>query len=209
MSDVSPTGLTASDEVEGGGHTLVFSSRVVMAANTTLQLSLLFAFLYLRANNFGGMWHPSGIGTPPQVLALISLAFPVIGVLALWAVWNAVSGSRESSAVNGSRESSAVNGLLWLALLAAVLTGAVRILLMYQFNWELDSAGTYADISTLWYAVLLGEFIGVGLWLLSIVMGHVRGTDRLSPAHARSILEQWTYITGVSIAVYLLVQFAT
>jgi hypothetical protein len=200
MSDVSPTGLTAIDETEGGGHTLVFSSRLVMAANTTLQLSLLFAFLYLRANNFGGMWHPSGVGTPPQVLALISLAFPVIGLLALWGV---------SSAVSKTRDASSLNGLLWLAVLAAVLTGAVRILLMYQFNWTLNAAGTYADLATLWYAVLLAEFIGAGLWLLSLVMGHVRGTDRLSPAHARAILEQWTYITGVSIAVYLLVQYVT
>ena len=144
MSDVSPTGLTVIDDVEGGGRTLVFTSRLVMAANTTLQLSLLFAFLYLRANNFGGMWHPSAIGTPPQVLALISLAFPVIALVALWAVWNAVSKARDSNAISG---------LLWLALLAAVLTGAVRILLMYQFNWELDSAGAYADLSTIWYGV--------------------------------------------------------
>jgi hypothetical protein len=200
MSEVSPTGLTAVDDVSGGGRTLIFSSRLAMAANTTLQLSLLFAFLYLRANNFGSMWHPSGVGTPPQVLALIALAFPIVGVLALWAVSNAVSGARESSAVTG---------LLWLAFLAAVLTGAVRILLMYQFNWTLNSAGTYADVSTLWYAVLLAEFIGVAAWLLSLVMGHVRGTDPLSSAHARAILEQWTYITGVSIAVYLLVQYAS
>jgi hypothetical protein len=198
MSDVSPTGLTVIDEVEGGGRTLVFTSRLVMAANTTLQLSLLFAYLYLRANNFGGMWHPSGTGTPPQVLALISLAFPLITLLALWAVWSAVSKARESGAINS---------LLWLAVLGAVLTGAVRILLMYQFNWELDSAGTYADLATLWYAVLLGEFILVGLWMLSLVMGHVRGTDRLSAAHARAVLDQWAYITGVSIAVYLLVQY--
>src|SRR3984885_15264138 len=198
MSDASPTGLTVVDEVEGGGRTLIFTSRLFMAANTTLQLSLLFAFLYLRANNFGGLWHPSGIGTPPQVLALIALAFPVVGVLALWSVWNAVSKARESSAVTS---------LLWLALLAAVLTGAVRILLMYQFNWELDSAGTYADIATLWYAVLLGEFILVGLWMLSLVMGHVRRTDPLSPAHARANLDQWAYITGVSIVVYLLIQY--
>jgi hypothetical protein len=200
MSDVSPTGLSVIDEVGEGGRTLIFSSRLVMAANTTLQLSLLFGFLYLRANNFGGMWHPSGVGTPPQVLALIALAFPIVGVLALWAVWNAVSQSRESSALPG---------LLWLAFLAAVLTGAVRILLMYQFNWTLNSAGTYADISTLWYAVLLAEFIGVAAWLLSLVMGHVRGTDPLGSAHARAILEQWTYITGVSIAVYLLIQYVT
>ena len=181
MSDVSPTGLTAIDDVEGGGRTLVFSSRLVMAANTTLQLSLLFAFLYLRANNFGGMWHPSGVGTPPQVLALISLAFPVIGVIVLWGAWSAVSKSGGSSSLNG---------LLGLALVAAVLTGAVRILLMYQFNWTLDAAGTYAVIVTRWYAVLLAEFIGVGLWMLSLVMGHLRGTDRLSPSHARAILEQ-------------------
>jgi hypothetical protein len=198
MSDVSPTGLTAIEEVEGGGRTLVFTSRLVMASNTTLQLSLLFAYLYLRANNFGGMWHPSGIGTPPQVLALVSLVFPVIALLALWAAWSAVSKARDSSAING---------FLWVAVLAAVLTGAIRIVLMYQFNWELDSAGSYAAITTLWYGVLLGEFILVGLWMLSLVMGHVRGTDRLSPAHARALLDQWAYITGVAIAVYLLVQY--
>jgi hypothetical protein len=201
MSELSsPTGLSVTDETEEGGYTLIFSSRLVMAANTTLQLSLLFGYLYLRANNFGGMWHPSGVGTPPQVLALISLAFPVVAVLALWAVWNAV---------RQTRGSSAITGLLWLAFLAAVLTGAVRILLMYQFNWTLKSAGTYADIATLWYAVLLAEFIGVAAWLLSLIMGNLRGTDPLGPAHARVILEQWTYITGVSIAVYLLVQYVT
>ncbi|MFZ0129943.1 MAG: hypothetical protein WB808_13485 [Candidatus Dormiibacterota bacterium] len=200
MGDVSPTGLTVIDEVAGGERTLAFGSRLVMAANTTLQLSLLFAFLYLRANNFGGMWHPSGVGTPPQVLALVALAFPLLTLLALWGVWSGLSRARESSAVSG---------LLWLALLGAILTGAVRILLMYQFNWELFSAGTYADLATLWYAVLCAEFIGVGLWLLSLVMGHVRRTDPLSTAHARAVLEQWTYITGVSIAVYLLVQYVT
>ena len=106
-----------------------------------------------------------------------------------------------------ARDSNAISGLLWLALLAAVLTGAVRILLMYQFNWELDSAGAYADLSTIWYGVMLGEFILVGLWLLSLVMGHVRGNDRLSVSQARAVLDQWAYITGVSIAVYLLVQY--
>ena len=200
MSEVSPTGLTAIDEVKGGGRTLIFSSRLVLASNTTLQLSLLFGFLYLRANNFGGMWHPSGVGTPPQVLALIALAFPIVGVIALWAVSNAASTVRDSSAITG---------LLWLAFLATVLTGAVRILLMYQFNWTLSTDGTYVAIATLWYAVLLAEFIGVSAWLFSLVMGHVRGTDRLDSAHARAVLEQWTYITGVSIAVYLLIQYAS
>ena len=80
---------------------------------------------------------------------------------------------------------------------------------MYQFNWELFSAGTYADLDDVVVRGAVAEFIAAGLWLLSLVMGHVRGTDLLSTAHARAILEQWTYITGVSIAVYLLVQYVT
>ncbi len=197
MSDVSPTGLTVMDDTDGG-RTLVFTSRLVMAANTTLQLSLLFAYLYLRANNFAQMWRPSGVNPPPEALALTGLVFPVITLAALWAVYNAVSKARDARSING---------LLWLAVLCAVITGTIRIVLMYQFNWELDSAGTYAAITTLWYAVVLSEFILVGLWLLSLTMGHVRGTDRLNPARARAVLDQWTYITGLSIAVYLLVQF--
>ena len=80
---------------------------------------------------------------------------------------------------------------------------------MYQFNWELSAPGRTPTSRRCGTRCVLAEFIGVGLWLLSLVMGHVRRTDPLSVAHARAILEQWTYITGVSIAVYLLVQYVT
>jgi len=200
MDDAKATqvGMTIGQEQADRDHTLLVSSRLVMGANTTLQLTLLFTYLYLRANNFGGMWHPNGVSAPPEVLALVALVVPVVGVLALWAVANVMS----------KGTTGAVSGLLGLALLAAVLTGAVRILLMYQFGWNLQN-GTYIDISTIWYAVLLAEFIAVGLWLLSLVMGHIRGTSPLTAARARAVLEQWTYITGVSIAAYLLIEFVT
>jgi hypothetical protein len=200
MSDVSPTGLGVVHDDEGGERTLIFSSRLLLAANTTLQLTLLFAYLYLRANNFGGMWHPSGVNAPPEVLALASLVFPVVGLVALVGV---------SGAVSRGRQSGSLTGLLGLAVLAAVLTGAVRILLMYQFSWTLNTAGTYADIATLWYAVLLAEFIIVSLWMLSLVMGHIRGTAPITRPYARALLEHWAYVTGFAVAVYLLVEFVT
>jgi len=78
----SPTGLTVVDHVAGGEATLALNSRMMLAANTTLQLTFLFAFLYLRANNFGGMWHPSGVSAPPEVLALVALLVPVVTLLA-------------------------------------------------------------------------------------------------------------------------------
>jgi hypothetical protein len=199
MSDVpaSPTGLTAVDHVEGGDQTLRTASRLVLGANTTLQLTFLFAYLYLRANNFGGMWRPSGVTAPPEVLALVALLVPVVALLAIWAVSRAIA-----------RGTASMNGLLWVALAFVVLTGAVRILMMYQFGWNLQN-GTYIDIATVWYGVLLAEFIIAGLWVMSLVMGHVRGTAPITAVQAQAAFEQWSYITVVSFAVYALVEFVT
>ena len=198
-ASASPTGLTPVEDIAGGERTLIFGSRLLMGANTTLQLTLLFTYLYLRTNNFGGMWHPSGVNAPPEVLALVGLLVPVVALLALWA---ASMGLSRSSAVGS------VKGLLWLAVAAVVLTGAVRIFLMYQFGWDLTN-GTYIDISTVWYGVVLAEFIILGLWLLSLVMGHIRGTSPITTIQARAIMEQWSYVTVLAFAVYALVEFVT
>ncbi len=195
----SPTGLTPVEDIAGGERTLLFGSRLLMGANTTLQLTFLFTYLYLRTNNFGGMWHPSGVSAPPEVLALVGLLVPVVALLAMWA---ASMGLSRSSAVGS------VKGLLWLAVAAVVLTGAVRIFLMYQFGWDLTN-GTYIDISTVWYGVVLAEFIILGLWLLSLVMGHIRGTSPITTIQARAIMEQWSYVTVLAFAVYALVEFVT
>src|ERR1700694_4857085 len=102
MSDVpaSPTGLTVVDKVEGGSETLALSSRLMLAANTTLQLTFLFAYLYLRANSFGGMWHPSGVNSPPELLALVALLVPVVALLAIWAASRAIPRETASRSVN-------------------------------------------------------------------------------------------------------------
>ena len=201
MSEVpaSPTGLTVVDKVGGGPETLALSSRLMLAANTTLQLTFLFAYLYLRANNFGGMWHPSGVNSPPEVLALVALLVPVVALLVIWAA---------SRAIARDTASSSVNGLLWLAIAFIVLTGAVRIFLMYQFGWDVQN-GTYIDISTVWYGVVLAEFIIVGLWVLSLAMGRIRGTERITAVHARAVMEHWAYVTVLAFAVYALVEFVT
>jgi hypothetical protein len=202
MSDVpaSPTGLTATDHAAGGDQTFTLSSRLVLAANTTLQLTFLFAFLYLRANNFGGMWHPSGVSSPPEVLALVALLVPVVALIAFWAASMALT--------RGTATAGSINGLLWLALAFVVLTAAVRIFLMYQFGWDIRN-GTYIDISTVWYGVVLAEFIIAGLWTMSLVVGHVRGNAPITAVQSRAALEQWSYITVVAFAVYALVEFVT
>ena len=200
MTDAaSPTGLTVVEDVEGGERTMVFGSRLMLGANTTLQLTFLFTFLYLRANNFGGMWHPSGVSAPPEVLALVALLLPVVALVAFWAVSRGIA----SGATSGS-----LNGLLWLALAFVVFTGGFRIFLMYQFGWDVQN-GTYIDISTVWYGVILAEFIILGLWTLSVVMGQVRRTAPVTQVQVRALMEQWSYVTVIAFAVYALVEFVT
>ena len=89
-----------------------------------------------------------------------------------------------------------------------MLTAAVRIFLMYQFGWDVQN-GTYIDISTVWYGVVLAEFIIAGLWTMSLVIGHIRGNTLITAVQARAVLEQWSYITVVAFAVYALVEFVT
>jgi hypothetical protein len=201
MTDLPTTGPGHATDPAEPSRTLTVSSRLVLGANTTLQLTFLFAFLYLRANNFGGGWNPGGVSGPPEVLALVALLAPVVALVALWAVSNAMK--------RGAAQSS-VNGMLWLAFAFVVLTGAIRIFLMYQFGsaWNLQN-GTYIDVSVAWYGVILAEFILAGLWTMSLVMGHVRGTSPITTAQSRALVEQWSYITVAAFAVYALVEFVT
>ncbi len=132
-------------------------------------------------------------------LALISLAFPVITLVALWAVWSAVSKAREfkrhqwaalARASGGGAHRSHPHPAHVPVQLGAGQRGHIRRIYRRSGTRCCSASSSSSD-----------------LWLLSLVMGHVRGNDRLSPSHARAVLDQWAYITGVSIAVYLLVQF--
>jgi len=201
MTDLPTTGPGHATDPAEPSRTLTVGSRLALGANTTLQLTFLFTFLYLRANNFGGGWNPGGVSGPPEVLALVALLAPVVALVALWAVSNAMK--------RGAAQSS-VNGMLWLAFAFVVLTGAIRIFLMYQFGsaWNLQN-GTYIDVSVAWYGVILAEFILAGLWTMSLVMGHVRGTSPITTAQSRALVEQWSYITVVAFVVYALVEFVT
>src|ERR1700738_2997570 len=66
-------------------RSLILGSRLMLGANLTAQLSFLFAYLYLRANNNNGMWHPDGVGPPPLGLALTVLLLHVAAFVVVWA----------------------------------------------------------------------------------------------------------------------------
>jgi heme/copper-type cytochrome/quinol oxidase subunit 3 len=179
-------------------RTTLLGGRMMLSANLTLQSTFLFAYLYLRANNFGGMWRPSGVGAPALSTDTIVLAIPVVGVVVFWAAAQAA----------GTGERQPMTRALGLALLFACATVAIRVYQMYQTGWDL-SQGTYVDTSVIWFAVLLAEFVIAALWTLSIYMGHVRRTVAASRAQVKSLFEYWAFVTGLAAFVYILVQFVT
>ena len=80
--------------------------------------------------------------------------------------------------------------------------------MQYHFDWSFDQ-GTYVAIATLWYAVLLAEFVIGVLWMVSLYSGHVRGTVPATRSQLKTVFEFWTYVSGVAVAVFALVQFVT
>src|ERR1700730_10353881 len=101
VSEAIPTSVRVEDETGARAHSLVTGVRLTLAANTTLQLTILFAYLYLMANNFGGMWHPDGVSAPSIGIAVAALVVPLLGVLLLWAAGRAAARGPARTAIAG------------------------------------------------------------------------------------------------------------
>ena len=138
MTEAVPTSVRApGDENLPRVRSLIVGSRMMLAANTTLQLTFLFAYLYLRANNFGGMWRP-GVGTPAPGITLMILLVPVVTTLVLGA----------AVGVAGRGDRRALTRILGPALLLGAATIAVRVYQLYHTGYDLSS-GTYVDIAVI------------------------------------------------------------
>ncbi len=180
-------------------RSLILGSRLMLGANLTAQLSFLFAYLYLRANNNNSMWHPDGVSPPPIGLAVTVL---VLQVAAFAIVWGA------SSALSRQPAASGFVRMLELGLIVGVACLAFRLFQITHLGW-IPAQGTYVDVSILWFFFLAAEvFIGV-LWLIKMLSGQMRRTVPVTVADLRSAAEYWAFVTVVSLGVFLLVQYVT
>ena len=180
-------------------HSLLLGSRLMLGANLTAQLSFLFAYLYLRANNNNGMWHPDGVGPPPIGLAVAVLGLQIATFAIVWAA---------SSALSRKPGASGFVRMVQLGLILGVACLAFRLFQITHVGWTPDK-GTYVDVSILWFFFMAAQaFIGV-LWLIKLLSGQMRRTVLVTVADLRSAAEYWAFVTVVSIVVFLLVQYVT
>ena len=197
MSAVTRAAVELEPDVEARTRTV--GSRLLLAVNASVQLSFLFAFLYLRGNNFNGMWHPSGVSAPP---AGIGVAAMLLQVLSLVAVWMALQQLRRRA------DFTPLAGLFAVGLVLGLASLGIRIFQLLHTGW-LPSNGTYADTSVTWLALIALEiFLGL-LWMTSLLMGHVRRTAAVTFSGMRAAAEYWLFVTAVAVGMFLLVQFVT
>jgi heme/copper-type cytochrome/quinol oxidase subunit 3 len=178
------------------GRTLLLGTRLFLCANTMVMLAMLFTYLYLRSQNFGGMWRPDGIND------LASIAMAIILVLqlgALVALWMARSAAERGSAWR-------TTGVA--ALVLALVAGGLRV--WYQYNlgdgWTINN-GTYTATSEMWLGIFIVEALLGCVWLLSIVLPGARAHDEVAAVrHLRAFSEFWLYLLVASTVVWLLIR---
>jgi hypothetical protein len=186
-------------------RTLLLGNRLFLGANTMLMLAMLFAYLFLRSQNYGGMWRPDGIAALSSVHMAIMLVLQ-LGCLA------AVLG-----ALSAAQRGAAWRAIGVVALVLGLLAGGWRV--WYQYNlgdgWVITTntnvtpptGGTYAAVSEMWLGILIVEVLLGSLWLLSIVLPGPRAHDRAaSLRHLRAFSEFWLYLLIASTFVFLLIR---
>lgn len=174
-------------------RTFLVGVRLFLSANTMLMLAMLFAYLYLRANNNNSMWRPDGIddlsGTGMAVVLVLQAACLVLVLAAISAV------QRGAHRTVGA-----------VALVLALAAGVARVWYQYHLGngWVINN-GTYTAVTEMWFGVLIVEILVGVFWLLSIVIPGDRSAHPLVAArHLRGFAEFWGYMLVVSTFVFVL-----
>jgi heme/copper-type cytochrome/quinol oxidase subunit 3 len=193
---MSASAVVFEPDEELNRRTLMIGNRLFLAANTMLMGAMIFAYLFLRGNNYGGNWRPDGIADLPSVSMAVTLLLQLACLVAVLGALRAVQGGADVRALGA------------VALVFGLAAGVARV--WYQYNlgsgWVITT-GTYTAVSEMWFAILIVELLLGWFWLLSIVVAGPRNSTKAATTrHLRAFSEFWFYMLIASTFVWLLVR---
>ena len=193
---MSASAVVFEPDEELNRRTLMMGNRLFLAANTMLMVAMIFAYLFLRGNNYGGDWRPDGIADLPSVSMAVTLLLQLACLVAVLGALRAVQGGADVRALGA------------VALVFGLAAGVARV--WYQYNlgsgWVITN-GTYTAVSEMWFGILIVELLLGWFWLLSIVVtGPRNSTKAATSRHLRAFSEFWLYMLIASTFVWLLVR---
>ena len=161
-------------------------ARLLVAGDAFFFLGFLFAYLYLRALDSNGNWHPPHTD-PSVVLGTITL----VAVVAATALLRFAGNEQLRTAL--------------AAALALVLVGVVcQGIQLFNPGFSPSHGGGYGAVFVGFTAAFLAHLLGAAYWLETVAVDSlVSAQQRL--LEARAALVFMTFLSGVSIVAYVLI----
>ena len=176
---------TDSPSDPGPARARFVGARLLVAADSFFFLGFLFAYLYLRALDSNGNWHPPH--TNPSV---------ALGTITLVAVVAATALLRFAG-------SERLRAALWIAL-ALVMVGVVcQGVQLFKPDFSPSHGGGYGAVFVGFTAGFLAHLLGAAYWLETVAVDALAAAEqRLVEANAALVF--MTFLSGVSIVAYVL-----
>jgi heme/copper-type cytochrome/quinol oxidase subunit 3 len=176
---------TDSPSDPGYARARFIGARLLVAGDAFFFLGFLFAYLYLRALDSNGNWHPAHTD-PSVVLGTITL----VAVVAATAVLHFAGDQRLRSALT--------------VALALVLVGVVcEGIQLFNPGFSPSHGGGYGAVFVGFAAGFLAHLLGAAYWLETVAVDS-QATAEQQLIETRAALVFMTFLSGVAIVAYIL-----
>ena len=172
---------TDAQPAEPTARILFIGTRLFLAADAFVFLAFLFAYVYLRALDTNGMWHPSGID-PSAALGGAVL------------VCMLVAAGAGISTARGGRQ------LGWLAVAAVVAAAVLTAVAVFDPGFSPSAGGAFGSVFIGFMATYLVHLLGAVYWAETAVVGG--GPEQGEDLRAASAYV--TFLAGVIAVAFVL-----
>jgi heme/copper-type cytochrome/quinol oxidase subunit 3 len=169
---------------------LTTAGHLLASATAFFFLAFLFAYVYLRSLNSGGLWLEKGVD-PPVALGTVVAALVVASAIAVW-----VASGRVRAGGGGA-------GWVWLAVGLALGVGALvaQVVLWAQLGFGPGSGG-YASVFVGWTGFYFVFVLMALYWIETQLATTLRHRDEQA-AGLDSLAFFWLFLAGIGVLTWI------